>query len=130
MGIINELSYNLNEAIPVVIESGGGNAPTHCTDFAGSYVDGKLSYTWKDHDCNFYGGTRLVIKEGSYPEDENDGTIIKDFYVPNEHETTPAEIEVAAPTATTTYYAILFPFGAGGAVNKCKVSRVSIEVTV
>lgn len=70
-------------------------------------ADGVILSTWK--------GTKLVMKETGYPENENDGTVIvdnktKDAYVSTGY-------EVTGLTNGNTYYFKLFPYSTDGIYN-------------
>ena len=70
-------------------------------------ADGVVLSTWK--------GTKLVMKETGYPENENDGTVLvdnktKDAYVSTGY-------EVTGLTNGNTYYFKLFPYSTDGIYN-------------
>ena len=53
-------------------------------------------------------GTKLVMKQGSYPTSPSDGTVVVNNTIKNQYATTPYEI--ANLTNDTTYYFQLFPY--------------------
>lgn len=70
-------------------------------------VDGVVFSTWK--------GTKLVMKENSYPEDENDGIILVDNTVKNTYVST--GYEVTGLANGNAYYFKLFPYSTDGIYN-------------
>lgn len=65
-----------------------------------SIIDGIVLSTWK--------GTKLVMKENGYPENENDGTVILDNTEKDKYKTT--GYEVTGLINGNTYYFTLFPY--------------------
>ena len=63
-------------------------------------ADGVVLSTWK--------GTKLVMKETDYPEDENDGTVLVDNKIKDAYVST--GYEVTGLTNGNTYYFKLFPY--------------------
>ena len=70
-------------------------------------ADGVLLSTWK--------GTKLVMSETGYPENENDGTVLVDNTVKDAYKT--SGYEVAGLTNGNTYYFALFPYSTDGVYN-------------
>ena len=70
-------------------------------------ADGVLLSTWK--------GTKLVISETGYPENENDGTVLVDNTERDAYKT--SGYEVAGLTNGNTYYFALFPYSTDGVYN-------------
>ena len=65
-----------------------------------SIIDGIVLSTWK--------GTKLVMKENGYPENENDGTVIIDNTVKDAYKTSGYVVDNL--TNGNTYYFTLFPY--------------------
>lgn len=70
--------------------------------------NGKLTVSWEDPDDNTWGGTKLLYKIGSYPQNPKDGTLVVDNKVKNEYES--KGIEINALTNGTKYYLMFFPY--------------------
>ena len=70
-------------------------------------ADGVILSTWK--------GTKLVMKETGYPENENDGTVLVDNKTKNAYAST--GYEVTGLTNGNTYYFKLFPYSTDGIYN-------------
>lgn len=87
------------------------NGNTKCTITWGDpedvIADGVILSTWK--------GTKLVMKENGYPEDENDGTILVDNKIKDAYVST--GYEVTGLTNGNTYYFKLFPYSTDGIYN-------------
>ena len=66
-------------------------------------------------------GCMVRIKEGSYPVDEKDGTLVVDNKVPGQYATTP--IEITGLTNDTTYYLAFFPYSDQGLFNYNQANR-------
>lgn len=81
----------------------------------GVTVDGTmLSFTWTDPADNNvvkWAMTRLVMKTGGFPENENDGTVLIDVTERNQHKTVPFTWDAGV---TSDYYFALFTQTTGG----------------
>lgn len=75
---------------------------------ADTVVDGQTLCTYK--------GTKIIIKEGSYPEDESDGTEILDCREPGKYQKDLFVYE--GLTNGKTYYAQAFPYSDHGVCNR------------
>ena len=108
-----------------------GIAPDNVSDLSLVAGNGKVTITWSDPDDTVISGqtictwskTKLVMKTGGYPANEDDGTLIltnsvRDQYAVNGY-------EVTGLTNGTTYYFQLFPVSTGGAVNRDSANRAS-----
>lgn len=104
-----------------------GNPPKACTNFTCEFDDDHdvLKFQWEDTDDAYWGGVRLVVKQGSAPEHEDDGFFIKDVYILNSYKTTPLEVSIVD---SDTYYAILFPFDTNKVMNRLKVNSINLIV--
>lgn len=84
----------------------------------GVTVDGtKLSFTWTDPADNNvvkWARTRLVMKTGGFPADENDGTVLTDVTERNQHKTVPFTWDAGVISG---YYFALFTQTTGGMWN-------------
>ena len=84
----------------------------------GVTVDGTmLSFTWTDPADNNvvkWARTRLVMKTGGFPTDENDGTLLIDVTERNQHKTVPFTWDAGV---TSGYYFALFTQTTGGVWN-------------
>ena len=108
-----------------------GIAPNNVSGLALTAGNEKVTIKWSDPDDTVISGqtictwkmTKLVMKLGGFPTDENDGTVIisnsvRDQYAVNGY-------EVTGLTNGTTYYFQLFPVSDGNAVNRNADNRVS-----
>lgn len=108
-----------------------GIAPDNCSDIAVVAGDGTLEVKWSDPDDTVVEGqtictwamTKLVLKLGGYPANENDGTVVVTNSVRNQYDTNGYTIN--GLTNGTTYYFQLFPISDGGAVNRNTANRTS-----
>ena len=89
------------------IENGNAKVTITWGDPDDVIADGVILSTWK--------GTKLVMKETGYPENENDGTVIVDNKTKNAYAST--GYEVAGLTNGNTYYFKLFPYSTDGIYN-------------
>lgn len=84
----------------------------------GVTVDGTmLSFTWTDpadNDVVKWARTRLVMKTGGFPADENDGTALTDVTERNQHKTVPFTWDAGVISG---YYFALFTQTTGGVWN-------------
>lgn len=84
----------------------------------GVTVDGTmLSFTWTDPADNNvakWARTRLVMKTGGFPENENDGTVLIDVTERNQHKTVPFTWDAGVISG---YYFALFTQTIGGVWN-------------
>lgn len=78
-------------------------------------IDNQLVCTWK--------GTKLVRKDGSFPENESDGVVLIDNQERNKYVDIP--FELTGLTNGVTYYFALFPYSDQGVVNKNPKNRLS-----
>ena len=108
-----------------------GIAPDNVSGLALTPGNGKVTIKWSDPDDTVIAGTtictwsktKLVMKTGGYPANEDDGTVILTNSVRNQYEVN--GYEVTGLTNGTTYYFQLFPVSTGGAVNRNVANRVS-----
>ena len=85
--------------------------------------DKKVVITWEDptdtviegSTFSTWAGTKLVMKESGYPENENDGTVLIDNTEKDKYKT--AGYEVTGLTNGNTYYFALFPYSTDGIYN-------------
>lgn len=113
---------------------GGGIAPNDCSEISVKAGNSKLTVYWKDPDdtvvegqtlCK-WAGTKLVVKEGAYPENVNDGILLVDSTVKNQYaKDAGSGYEYNSLKNGTTYYFSLFPYSDQKAVNKSENNRVS-----
>lgn len=102
--------------------NGGRGEPDICKGLRILSADGKDKLYWKDSGDTVienqvvvtWGGTKLVRKEGSYPETPTDGDELEDNKVLNAHITAPYEAE--NPDGKDYKYR-LFPYSASGTVS-------------
>lgn len=113
---------------------GGGIAPKDCSEISVKEGNGKLTVFWKDPEdttveevvlCK-WAGTKLVVKEGAYPENVNDGILLVDNKTRNKYSKSGGTgYEYNSLTNGTTYYFALFPYSDQKAVNNSVSNRVS-----
>ena len=109
----------------VLSAKGGGTsiAPKATVDPAIVSSNAKVTITWGDPDDSIidgvvlstWAGTKLVMKESGYPENENDGTVLIDNTEKDKYKT--AGYEVTGLTNGNTYYFALFPYSTDGIYN-------------
>ena len=104
-----------------------GNPPKACRSFTCEFDDDNdvLKFKWEDVDNDFWGGCRLVVKQGSAPENAEDGDIIIDTYELNKYKVNPLEVPIED---SGTYYATLFPFNTSGIMNSLKVNAINLSI--
>lgn len=108
-----------------------GIAPDNVSGIAVVAGDGTLTVKWSDPDDTVVEGqtictwskTKLVLKVGSYPSNENDGTVVVTNSVRNQYATN--GYVITGLTNDTTYYFQLFPISDGNAVNRNTTNRGS-----
>ena len=122
----NKLQLMHNDTIlkEFEIKSGGTSiAPKATVDPAIVSSNAKVTITWGDPDdviadgivLSTWKGTKLVMKENGYPENENDGTVLIDNTEKDKYKT--AGYEVTGLTNGNTYYFALFPYSTDGIYN-------------
>ena len=122
----NKLQLMHNDTIlkEFEIKSGGTSiAPKATVDPAIVSGNAKVTITWGDPDDSIidgvvlstWAGTKLVMKESGYPENENDGTVLIDNTEKDKYKT--AGYEVTGLTNGNTYYFALFPYSTDGIYN-------------
>ena len=109
----------------IEISGGGGTKISPKATVNPTIINGnaKVTITWGDPDdviadgviLSTWKGTKLVMKETGYPENENDGTVIVDNKTKNAYAST--GYEVAGLTNGNTYYFKLFPYSTDGIYN-------------
>ena len=82
-----------------------------------------LEIKWSDPSDSLWEGTKVVMKEGSYPQNENDGQLVCDNKEKNAYSTTPLFLYDLDPSIT--YYFQLFPYTKRGSVNRDTANRAS-----
>lgn len=85
--------------------------------------NGELKLKWTDPEDANWAGTKVIRKEGSYPEGPQDGTVVIDSKVRNAYKT--ATLVDSGLTNETTYYYHVFPYSAGGSCNTDATGRIS-----
>lgn len=110
-------AYNENtEEWEDVSTGGGGIAPNDIPSFRVKKGNGQLTIFWEDPEdtvvegqtlCT-WAGTKLVMKQGAYPESVKDGTQLVDNKVRDTYKTN--GYTITGLTNGTTYYFQLFPY--------------------
>lgn len=114
-------SQTLRSQTEAIYESVKATVATYYVGPAYNYgvtVDGTmLSFTWTDPADNNvvkWARTRLVMKTGGFPADENDGTVLTDVTERNQHKTVPFTWDAGVISG---YYFALFTQATGGVWN-------------
>ena len=122
----NKLQLMHNDTVlkELEIKSGGTSIAPKAT-VEPSIVSGnaKVTITWGDPDDSIidgvvlstWAGTKLLMKENGYPENENDGTVLIDNTEKDKYKT--AGYEVTGLINGNTYYFALFPYSTDGIYN-------------
>lgn len=105
------------------VSGGSSIAPKATVDPAITNGNAKVTITWGDPDDSIvdgvvlatWQGTKLVMKESGYPENENDGTVLVDNTERDAYKT--SGYEIAGLTNGNTYYFKLFPYSTDGIYN-------------
>ena len=105
------------------VSGGSSIAPKATVDPAITNGNTKVTITWGDPDDSIvdgvvlatWQGTKLVMKESGYPENENDGTVLVDNTVKDAYKTDGYVIDNL--TNGNTYYFTLFPYSTDGIYN-------------
>lgn len=87
------------------------------TDYGVTQNGTVLSFTWTDpadNDVVRWKKTRLIYKQGGFPANENDGTVLVDNTVHNQYQTTPFTFDMLA---VSDYYFALFTQTTGDVWN-------------
>lgn len=141
-GYYNNANYDTNKNVlqlmhddKVLIElkiSGGGTkiAPKDTVDPAILNGNAKVTISWGDPGdviidgivLSAWKGTKLVMKESGYPENENDGTLILDNTVRDAYKTSGYVVD--GLTNGNTYYFALFPYSMDGVYNYSASNRL------
>lgn len=98
----------------VSIVNGNAKVTIKWTDPTDTVIEGVTFSTWA--------GTKLVMKQGSYPTSETDGTIVLDSTTRNQYQNT--GYEVTGLTNNKTYYFALFPYSTDGIYNYSEAGRL------
>lgn len=104
-----------NDVSDLSIVAGNTKVTILWSDPADTVISGETICTWAS--------TKLVMKTGSYPANENDGVVVVSNAVRDQYKTT--GYEVTGLTNDTTYYFQLFPISDGGAVNRNVANQIS-----
>lgn len=109
----------------VDIETGivATDPPSNVSNITVYPSDSKLTITWTDPDDVVWGGTRVVIKAGSYPENENDGIVVVDNLERNKYQT--VGFTQSGLTNHVEYFIGFFPYSTSGAVNFSEDNRAT-----
>ena len=117
--------------------SGGGSSTgipiSNVTEITATSLDEQGTVTWTDPNdvviegatLATWGGTKLVVKEGSYPTSPTDGTLVVDSKIKNQYKSTGCKVD--GLTNGTLYYGSLFPYSEQGYVNKAEANRFTLE---
>ena len=99
-----------------ISSGGGGIAPNDVPSFKVKKGNGQLTIFWEDPEdtvvegqtlCT-WAGTKLIMKQGAFPDSVKDGTQIVDNRVRDQYKTT--GFTITGLTNDTTYYFQLFPY--------------------
>lgn len=141
-GYYNNANYDTNKNVLQLMHddtvlkelkiSGGGTkiAPKDTVDPAILNGNAKATISWGDPEdviidgivLSAWKGTKLVMKESGYPENENDGTLILDNTVRDAYKTSGYVVD--GLTNGNTYYFALFPYSTDGVYNYSASNRL------
>lgn len=141
-GYYNNANYDTNKNVLQLMHddtvlkeleiSGGGTkiAPKDTVDPAILNGNAKVTISWGDPEdvivdgivLSAWKGTKLVMKESGYPENENDGTLILDNTVRDAYKTSGYVVD--GLTNGNTYYFALFPYSTDGVYNYSASNRL------
>ena len=107
-----------------------GVAPMNVRNLKVKEAKQRVTIFWEDPEDTIvenqvlctWGGTKLVQKAGSYPEDEDDGVLVLDNKVRNAYQN---GFEINGLTNGVTYYFALFPYSSTDVVNNNGDNRIS-----
>lgn len=122
---VNSNENSKIEAMPTLIK------PNSCSNISIKAGNAKATICWKDPDdtekegevCT-WAGTKLVIKQGSYPTSQNDGTLVLDSTVRNQYIST--GYEITGLENDVTYYGQLFPYSTDDVYNTDETNRFEV----
>lgn len=112
--VIGEVPIDSVSNIDVI--SGNKQATIKWTDPDDMIIEGKVLAYWA--------GTKLVIKEGSYPTSLYDGTLILDSKTRNQYSSN--RYTITGLTNDKVYYGALFPYTVAGYVNTSTSNRFTL----
>lgn len=141
-GYYNNANYDTNKNVLQLMHddtvlkelkiSGGGTkiAPKDTVDPAILNGNAKVTISWGDPGdviidgivLSAWKGTKLVMKESGYPENENDGTLILDNTVRDAYKTSGYVVD--GLTNGKIYYFALFPYSTDGVYNYSASNRL------
>lgn len=141
-GYYNNANYDTNKNVLQLMHddtvlkeleiSGGGTkiAPKDTVDPAILNGNAKVTISWGDPEdviidgivLSAWKGTKLVMKESGYPENENGGTLILDNTVRDAYKTSGYVVD--GLTNGNTYYFALFPYSMDGVYNYSASNRL------
>lgn len=141
-GYYNNANYDTNKNVLQLMHddtvlkeleiSGGGTkiAPKDTVDPAISNGNAKVTISWGDPGdvvldgvvLSAWKGTKLVMKESGYPENENDGTLFLDNTVRDAYKASGYVVD--GLTNGNTYYFALFPYSTDGVYNYSASNRL------
>ena len=104
-----------NNVSGIEVVAGDGTLTVKWSDPNDTVVEGQTICTWAR--------TKLVLKVGSYPSNEDDGTVVVTNSVRNQYAVN--GYVITGLTNDTTYYFQLFPISDGNAVNRNTANRGS-----
>lgn len=95
------------------------------SDIRYSIIDNVINVKWLDPDDVYldgifqigFGGTRLVMKVGSYPQNENDGTVLVDNTQKNKYNLNPFTAVLPIYDDDVVYYFRFFSYNTTGVFN-------------
>lgn len=116
-GAINRNTANRANGTPV--ETPPGNV----TSLSGTVGNQRIILKWTDPTTSSWVGTIIRVKTGSYPTDENDGTLVINSKTKNQYQTN--GYTYSGLTNGTTYYFQAFPYTADGSTNRNTANRTT-----
>ena len=114
------------------IQTGSALHPMNVSNIVAKTNNGSITLTWSDPQDTYdddgqlmcsWAGTKVVYKTGSYPSNQNDGTVAVNSTTRNQYSTN--GLTISGLTNGTEYYFQIFTYSDTGYYNTNSVNRIS-----